>query len=109
MKLIQSKMKEVMLNDNLEGKMIEEVKQHISVLHQKEIKAIETKICMKCKQDEKVNVEPEEVNDVLMEMIHRVFNALYGQKVDSYRSENLRRINTVAFRTQLAVKSERKY
>ena len=43
-----------------------------------------------------------------MELIGRVLNALVGDKVKKYRNNMLFRVNTVAFRTDLAVKSEKR-
>ena len=46
--------------------------------------------------------------DIIWEIIERVLNASVGEFVREYRRKVLVRINTVAFRTELAVKSEKK-
>ena len=46
--------------------------------------------------------------DIVWEIIERVLNASVGEFVREYRRKVLVRINTVAFRTELAVKSEKK-
>ena len=46
------------------------------------------------------------IKDVVWELIIRVIHATIGNKVRRYRRQTLLRLNTVAFRTELAVKSE---
>ena len=48
------------------------------------------------------------MKDVIWELIIRVIHATIGNKVRRYRRQALLRLNTVAFRTELAVKSEHK-
>ena len=48
------------------------------------------------------------IKDVIWELIIRVIHATIGNKVRRYRRQTLLRLNTVAFRTELAVKSEHK-
>ena len=48
------------------------------------------------------------MKDLIWEMIFRVIHATIGDKVRRYRRKTLLRLNTVAFRTELAVKSEHK-
>ena len=48
------------------------------------------------------------IKDVIWELIIRVIHATIGNKVRRYRRQALLRLNTVAFRTELAVKSEHK-
>ena len=47
-----------------------------------------------------------ELQSVVWELIERVMNATVGEYVRNYRRQVLVRVNTVAFRTELAVKSE---
>ena len=48
----------------------------------------------------------EDLNIIVWELIERVLNATIGEIVRNYRRHSLVRVNTVAFRTELAVKSE---
>ena len=50
----------------------------------------------------------DELESIVWELIERVLNATVGEFVREYRRQVLVRVNTVAFRTELAVKSEKK-
>ena len=45
---------------------------------------------------------------MIWELIDRVINETVGDKVRRYRRQTLLRLNTIAYRTELAVKSEYK-
>ena len=55
-----------------------------------------------------IQLQHDGLNDLVWELIGRVLNALVGDKVKKYRNNVLFRVNTVAFRTDLAVKSEKR-
>ena len=55
-----------------------------------------------------VNLTKNDLIKLIWELIDRVINATVGDKVRRYRRQTLLRLNTVAFRTELAVKSEHK-
>lgn len=46
--------------------------------------------------------------NVIWELTDRIINANFGLIVSNYRSDKLKRINCVNFRTEVAVKSEKK-
>ena len=50
----------------------------------------------------------DDILSLLMELMRKIINATIGDKVRKYRTNKLLRVNTVAFRTELAVKSEKK-
>ena len=54
------------------------------------------------------HLNDQDLNSIVWELIERVLNATIGEIVRKYRRHALVRINTVAFRTELAVKSEKK-
>ena len=45
---------------------------------------------------------------MISEIVTKICNAKLGNMVRNYREENLKRVNDVAFRKTLAVKSEKK-
>ena len=51
-------------------------------------------------------LKDEDLIKLLWELINRVVNATIGNTVRRYRCQSLLRLNTVAFRTELVVKSE---
>ena len=53
-------------------------------------------------------LKEEDLVNLLWELINRVINTTIGNKVRRYRRQTLSRLNTVVFRTELAVKSEHK-
>ena len=55
-----------------------------------------------------IQLQHDGLNDLVWELIGRVLNALVGDKVKKYRNNVLFRGNNVAFRTDLAVKSEKR-
>ena len=57
---------------------------------------------------ETTNLTNGDITDFVWELVNRVLNALVGSKVKQYRTKVLTRVNTVAFRTELAVKSQKK-
>ena len=54
------------------------------------------------------HMKDEDLNSIVWELIERILNATIGEIVRNYRRDALVRVNTVAFRTELAVKSEKK-
>ena len=54
-----------------------------------------------------IKLKHDGIHDLVYELINRVLNALVGDKVKTYRQDVLFRVNSVAFRTDLAVKSEK--
>ena len=54
------------------------------------------------------HLDDDELQSIVWELIERVLNATVGEFVRNYRRQVLVRVNTVAFRTELAVKSEKK-
>ena len=56
-----------------------------------------------------VQIKDIEIDSLIWEIIIKVTNAIVGDTVRNYRSTNLARVNSVAFRTEIAVKSEKKY
>ena len=55
-----------------------------------------------------VDLTCDELCCLVWEMIGRVYNAMAGDKLRSHRQKALMRVNTVAFRTEIAVTSEKK-
>ena len=55
-----------------------------------------------------VNLNNKDIRDVIWELTEKVLNAIVGDSIKKYREDVLYRLNTVAFRTELAVKSEKK-
>jgi len=53
-------------------------------------------------------LDNDDLINIIWEVIERVLNASVGEFVREYRRKVLVRVNTVAFRTELAVKSEKK-
>ena len=53
------------------------------------------------------HLDDDELQSIVWELIERVMNAAAGEYVRNYRRQVLVRVNTVAFRTELAVKSEK--
>ena len=49
-----------------------------------------------------------ELHSIVWKLIERVMNATVGECVRNYKRQVLVRVNTVAFRTELAVKSEKR-
>ena len=84
------------------------VKRLQMLINNKEINDIDS-LTMLIKSNMKLNIVTDEnINHLLWEMIIRVIHATIGNKVRRYRRQTLLRLNTVAFRTELAVKSEHK-
>ena len=50
----------------------------------------------------------EDLNNIVWELIERVLNLTIGEITRNYKRQSLVRVNTIAFRTELAVKSETK-
>ena len=44
---------------------------------------------------------------LIWELFDRIINATFGENIRNYREHNLKRLNDVNFRTELAVKSEK--
>lgn len=55
-----------------------------------------------------IKLKQDSIHDLVYELINRVLNALVGDRVRQFRKDVLFRVNTVAFRTDIAVKSEKK-
>ena len=55
-----------------------------------------------------IKLKQDSIHDLVYELINRVLNALVGDRVKQFRKDVLFRVNTVAFRTDIAVKSEKK-
>ena len=84
------------------------VKRLQMLINNKEINDIDS-LTMLIKSNMKLNIVTDEnINHLLWEMIIRGIHATIGNKVRRYRRKTLLRLNTVAFRTELAVKSEHK-
>ena len=49
-----------------------------------------------------------DLNNIVWELVERVLNATNGEIVKNSRRQSLVRVNTITFRTELAVKSETK-
>ena len=56
----------------------------------------------------RVSCSDDDVKGIVLELINKVINATLGDRMRKYRTDALLRVNTVAFRTELAVKSEKK-
>ena len=52
-------------------------------------------------------VTKELIRGVIYELVDRVLNAVVGRSLMKHREKSLARANPVAFRTELAVKSEK--
>ena len=61
-------------------------------------------------KERKVSVDStcDELCCLFLELIRRVFNAMIGDNVRSYRQKTLMRVITATFRIEIAVKSEKK-
>ena len=46
--------------------------------------------------------------DIIWELMDRMIDACFGRLIRQYRQNNLKRVNDVTFRTEIAVKSEKK-
>ena len=55
-----------------------------------------------------IKLKQDGIHDLVYELINRVLNALVGDRVKQFRKDLLFRVDTVAFRTDIAVKSEKK-
>ena len=54
------------------------------------------------------HLHDEDLNNIVWELIERVLNLTIGEITRNYKRQSLVRVNTIAFRTELAVKSETK-
>ena len=54
------------------------------------------------------HMKDEVLDSIVWEIIERILNATTGEIVRNYRRDALVRVNTVAFKTEFVVKSEKK-
>ena len=86
----------------------ETIKTRIITEYQREKKSDINGIVLVMKKRVKVpHLHDEDLIHIVWELIERVLNATVGEFVRNYRRQVLVRVNTVAFRTELAVKSEK--